>query len=172
MQNAARAIGTVAEPRADQVGGDLRRGTRPGGCVDRGINQLAACPIVRAVRRPDNPRPMRFAVALTALLLALPATAQAAGPTLGADGETAATYDYASAIRERVFIPQTGGDPHIAVDVIRPNAAGPFPTIVDASPYWTSVCRGLDHECLGDPSGDGKNDLFPLFVDNYFVPRG
>jgi X-Pro dipeptidyl-peptidase len=114
---------------------------------------------------------MRFAVALTALLLALPATAQAAGPTLGADGETAATYDYASAIRERVFIPQNSGE-HIAVDVIRPNAPGPFPAIVDASPYWTSLCRGLNNECMGDPSGDGKNDRFPLFIDNYFVPRG
>jgi X-Pro dipeptidyl-peptidase len=114
---------------------------------------------------------MRFAVALTAALLALTGTAQAAGPPLGADGETAPTYDYASAVRERVSIPQTNGD-HIAVDIIRPNAGGKFPAIVDASPYYTSLCRGLKNECMGDPSGDGVNDRWPLFIDNYFVPRG
>src|SRR3954468_15900311 len=112
---------------------------------------------------------MRFAVALTAALLALTGTAQAAGPSLGADGETAAAYDYGSAIRERVFV-QTGvdqdgvgGNDKLTVDIIRPNAPGPFPAIVDASPYYTSLCRGLNGECMGDPSGDGVNDRWPLF---------
>jgi X-Pro dipeptidyl-peptidase len=121
---------------------------------------------------------MRFAVALTAALLALTGTAQAAGPPLGADGETAPAYDYASAIRERLFVP-TGVDSdgdntpdHVAVDIIRPNAPGPFPAIIDASPYYTSLCRGLNSECMGDLTGDGVNDKWPLFVDNYFVPRG
>jgi X-Pro dipeptidyl-peptidase len=121
---------------------------------------------------------MRFAVALTAALLILTGTAQAAGPPLGPDGETAPTYDYASAIRQRVLV-QTGVDQDgngvndkLAIDIIRPNAPGPFPAIIDASPYFTSLCRGLESECMGDPSGDGVNDRWPLFVDNYFVPRG
>src|SRR4051812_41065779 len=98
---------------------------------------------------------MRLAVALTAALLALTGNAQAAGPALGPDGETAATYDYTQAIRERVLV-QTGVDQdgngvpdRIVVDIIRPNAAGPFPAIVLPSPYFTSVCRGLHTECMG-----------------------
>src|SRR4051794_23077106 len=129
--------------------------------------------------RPDNPRLMRFAVALTAGLLALTGTAEAAGPTLDPDGTTAAVYDYTQAVRERAFIPQpgidqdrNGIDDKVTVDIIRPNGAGPFPAIVDASPYYTSVCRGLRSECTGDKDADGVNDLWPLFVDNYFAPRG
>ena len=46
------------------------------------------------------------------------------------------------------------------------------PAIVDASPYYTTVCRGNEGECIGDLDGDGRNDRWPLFYDNYFVPRG
>jgi hypothetical protein len=97
---------------------------------------------------------MRLAVALTAALLTLTGTAQAAGPPLGADGETAPTYDYASAIRQRALV-QTdvdqdgnGVNDKLVVDIIRPNAPGTFPAIVDASPYYTSLCRGLNGECM------------------------
>ena len=33
-------------------------------------------------------------------------------------------------------------------------------------------CRGNEGECIADADGDGRNDTWPLFYDNYFVPRG
>ena len=47
-----------------------------------------------------------------------------------------------------------------------------MPAIVDASPYYTTVCRGNESECIADVDADGVNDRWPLFYDNYFVPRG
>jgi X-Pro dipeptidyl-peptidase len=111
-------------------------------------------------------------------------TAQAAEPAiaLGADGTTAPVFDYQEAIRERVFIPQPGidqdrdgVDDKIAVDIIRPKESGPalrVPAIIDPSPYYTTVCRGNESQCMRDYDGDGINDKWPLFYDNYFVPRG
>src|SRR4029079_5687464 len=45
------------------------------------------------------------------------------------------------------------------------------PAIIDVSPYLTSVGRGNDGEFLHSVS-DTQADGFPLFYDNYFVPRG
>lgn len=115
-------------------------------------------------------------------LLALAAPARAADITIGPDGTTAPVFDYEQAVRERVYIPQSptidqdadGVPDRIAVEIMRP-AGGPeleVPAIVDASPYYTTSCRGNEGECIGDPDGDGRNDKWPLFVDNYFVPRG
>ncbi len=115
------------------------------------------------------------------MLLGLTGTASAA-PPLGPDGETAPIYDYLAATRERVFIPQPGIDQdhngvadRITIDIIRPSESSPsdkVPAIIDPSPYFTSLCRGMRGECMGDMDADGINDLWPLFVDNYFVPRG
>jgi X-Pro dipeptidyl-peptidase len=122
------------------------------------------------------------AVALTVLGFA--GTAQAADPgvTIGADGKTAPVFDYARAIRERVFIPQPGVDQDsngkmdfVTADIIRPKESGPeveVPAIIDPSPYYTTVCRGNEGQCMADWDGDGVNDRWPLFYDNYFVPRG
>src|SRR5262249_27365285 len=46
------------------------------------------------------------------------------------------------------------------------------PAIIDPSPYFTTLCRGNEGECIGDTDNDGLNDRWPLFVDNFFVPRG
>ena len=121
-----------------------------------------------------------FAVWLTA---AGAAPATAAPPiVLGPDGTTAPIFDYEQAVRERVYIPQPeidqdgdGADDWIAVEIMRPQESGPgveVPAIVDASPYYATLCRGNEGECIGDPDGDGRNDRWPLFYDNYFVPRG
>jgi X-Pro dipeptidyl-peptidase len=101
---------------------------------------------------------------------------------LGPDGTTAPIHDYEQAVRERVYIPQPGidqdgvdGDDWIAIEIMRPPGSGPgleVPAIVDASPYYTTSCRGNEGECIGDVDGDGRNDRWPLFYDNYFVPRG
>jgi X-Pro dipeptidyl-peptidase len=122
------------------------------------------------------------AVALVAF--GMGGTAHAADPagTLGADGRTAPQFNYKTAIRERVFIPQPGIDQDangqmdwITADIIRPaesSAGNKMPAIIDPSPYYTTSCRGNEGQCMADWDNDGVNDRWPLFYDNYFVPRG
>ena len=122
--------------------------------------------------------------ALALAILGFAGTAQAADPqvTIGADGKTAPVFDYTQAVRERVFIPQPGIDQDangrmdfVTADIIRPKEAGPdvqVPAIIDPSPYYTTLCRGNEAQCMADWDGDGVNDRWPLFYDNYFVPRG
>jgi X-Pro dipeptidyl-peptidase len=43
---------------------------------------------------------------------------------------------------------------------------------MDASPYYDTICRGNEGQCKSDLDGDGLNDKWPLFYDNYFAPRG
>ncbi len=116
-------------------------------------------------------------------LFGLAGTANAAsGITIGADGKSAPVFDYAQAIRERVYIPQPGVDQDangkvdfVTADIIRPKESGPalkVPAIIDPSPYYTTVCRGNESQCMADWDDDGVNDRWPLFYDNYFVPRG
>jgi X-Pro dipeptidyl-peptidase len=126
----------------------------------------------------------RAALLAVAGALAMSGAAQAAEPgiTLGSDGTTAPVFDYRQAIRERVFIPQPGVDQDsngkmdfVTADVIRPRESGPdvkVPAIIDPSPYYTTVCRGNESQCMADWDDDGVNDRWPLFYDNFFVPRG
>ena len=105
-----------------------------------------------------------------------------AAPTLGDDGTTAAVFSYQDAVRQRVFIPQPGidqdldgVDDRIAIEIMRPNGSGPglkVPAIVEPSPYFSTVCRGNEPQCIGDVNADGVNDRWPMYYDNYFVPRG
>jgi len=122
------------------------------------------------------------AISVAALGLGGPGTAQAqTGPVLE-DGKTKAVYDYRAAVRERVFIPQAGidqdgngADDWITIDIIRPSEGSPanrMPAIIDTSPYYTTLCRGAESQCMADWDDDGVNDRWPLFYDNYFVPRG
>src|SRR3954451_22862121 len=121
--------------------------------------------------------------ALALAILAFAGTARAADPaiTIGADGKSAPVFDYTKAIRERVFIPQPGVDQDgngkmdfVTADIIRPktDAGVRVPAIIDPSPYYTTVCRGNEGQCMADWDNDGVNDRWPLFYDNYFVPRG
>jgi len=127
----------------------------------------------------------RIVIGAAALaVLGFAGTARAADPavTIGANGKTAPVFDYTQAIRERVFIPQPGVDQDsngkmdfVTADIIRPKESGPevkVPAIIDPSPYYTTVCRGNESQCMADWDGDGVNDRWPLFYDNYFVPRG
>src|ERR1044071_9701959 len=122
------------------------------------------------------------ALALAALALGGGGVAQAqSGPVLEG-GKTKAVYDYKTAVRERVFIPQpgidtdrNGKDDWVTADIIRPAAsssANKMPAIIDPSPYYTSLCRGNETQCMADWDNDGVNDRWPLFYDNYFLPRG
>ena len=122
--------------------------------------------------------------ALTLAALALSGgAAQAQGPPpLDANGKTTAVYDYATAVKERVFIPQPGIDADrngaedwVTIDILRPAASSTtnkMPAIIDPSPYYTTLCRGNESQCMADFNGDGLTDRWPLFYDNYFLPRG
>ena len=106
----------------------------------------------------------------------------------GADGHGAArtarpapVFNYAEAVRERVFIPVAGLDTdsdgvtdRVAIDIVRPKESGPavkVPAIIDPSPYYTSSGRGNEAQRI-ITGASGTLDRFPLFYDNYFVPRG
>ncbi|WP_139343391.1 Xaa-Pro dipeptidyl-peptidase [Virgibacillus siamensis] len=95
-------------------------------------------------------------------------------------GKTQPVYSYKDAIRETVYVKSSldadhdGKSDKIAIDIIRPKATASgldVPVIMDASPYYERIGRGNESE-IKDPNQDGKNEKFPLFYDNYFVPRG
>lgn len=96
-------------------------------------------------------------------------------------GVTQPVFGYGDAIRERVFVDSpydsdVDGTPDvIAVDIMRPAASErglKVPVIMDPSPYYSTLGRGNEGELKVDADGDGLLDRWPLFYDNYFVPRG
>ncbi len=95
------------------------------------------------------------------------------------DGRTAPIYSYADAIRESVWVlaPDLDGNgepDRVAVDIVRPaelDGSARIPVIMDASPYYACCGRGNESE-LKRYDADGDPTKFPLFYDNYFVPRG
>jgi X-Pro dipeptidyl-peptidase len=126
----------------------------------------------------------RLAAAAAAFAaLSVGGTAQAQSPTIVVEnGKTAPAFGYADAVRERVFIPLPGvdqdsdGQPdRTAIELMRPKATNEglkAPAIIDPSPYYTTLGRGNEGQLIADIDGDGLNDRWPLFYDNYFVPRG
>ncbi|MEU1624430.1 Xaa-Pro dipeptidyl-peptidase [Streptomyces sp. NPDC020096] len=96
-------------------------------------------------------------------------------------GPTQPVYSYANAVRESVWV-DTGLDgegsgkrDRVAADIIRPRepaAAGrKIPVIMDASPYYSCCGRGNESQ-VKTYDKNGKPVQFPLYYDNYFVPRG
>ncbi|MFI9589984.1 Xaa-Pro dipeptidyl-peptidase [Nonomuraea sp. NPDC052265] len=124
-------------------------------------------------------RPALFAVALT-LAIATPAQA-AAGPGITVEnGRTQPVFSYADAVREHVYVESTvdsdldGALDRVRVDIIRPKESGPglkVPVIIDESPYYDNSGRGNEGE-RKEYDASGNVTKFPLFYDNYFVPRG
>jgi len=126
---------------------------------------------------------LAFTLAGSGLLATTAGTASAAPapkPYVLKGGESSPVYSYADAIRETVWViaPDFDGDgekDRIAVDIVRPRELDAkrvkVPVVMDASPYYTSVGRGNESEFK---SFDAEGNLikFPLFYDNYFVPRG
>ncbi len=97
------------------------------------------------------------------------------------DGVTQPIFGYTDAIRERVWVDtdfdsdRDGVDDVIAVDIMRPAASATgvkVPVIIDNSPYYQTLGRGNEAQLKADIDGDGLLDRWPLFYDNYFVPRG
>ncbi|MGN9912816.1 CocE/NonD family hydrolase [Phytohabitans sp. LJ34] len=130
-----------------------------------------------------------FRVAVALLPVAAVAVLGGTSPAFAADvpsivvsgGVTQPVFGYTDAIRERLFIDSTfdsdrdGLRDIIAFDVMRPKATLDglkVPVVMDASPYYSTLCRGNEAECKADLDGDGLLDKWPLFYDNYFVPRG
>ncbi|MFD6070721.1 CocE/NonD family hydrolase [Amycolatopsis lurida] len=118
-------------------------------------------------------------VVATLLLTAAPAAASPA--FVLRDGVSEPVFSYEKAIRETAWV-ETGQDldrdgqtDRVAADIIRPAepaARGQrVPVIMDVSPYFEKVGRGNERQ----PKTylpDGTPSQFPLFYDNYFVPRG
>jgi X-Pro dipeptidyl-peptidase len=122
---------------------------------------------------------LTFMLCLPVLLgaTALPAPASAAPAALHSDP----VYDYTTAIRETVYVEtpldnDANGTPdRVVADIIRPRepatAGVKVPVIMDASPYYQCCGRGNESE-RKVYAADGTVTKFPLYYDNYFVPRG
>ncbi|MDQ1645595.1 MAG: X-Pro dipeptidyl-peptidase, partial [Cryptosporangiaceae bacterium] len=115
---------------------------------------------------------------ISSLAAGAPVAAAPAGRA-AAPAESAPVYSYANAIRESVWVRTTldgdgdGVPDTVAVDLIRPRTPQgvKVPVIMDASPYYQCCGRGNESETK-KYAADGTVTKFPLFYDNYFVPRG
>lgn len=112
---------------------------------------------------------------------AVPAQAARAEPSIAVeDGVTQPEFSYDDAVREHLMVQAPvdtdgNGDPdRVGIDVIRPRATEDgtqVPVIIDASPYYDNLGRGNESE-RKRYDDSGQPITFPLFYDNYFVPRG
>src|SRR6201991_159664 len=126
-------------------------------------------------------RKLVIAAAVLAAALSGAAKAQADPPAIVVqNGETQEAFDYKSAIRERVWVDtdydsdSDGVMDKVAVDIMRPAGTEQglkAPVIMDDSPYYSTLGRGNESQLKVDDA-DGLLQKWPLFLDNYFVPRG
>ncbi|WP_225993110.1 Xaa-Pro dipeptidyl-peptidase [Actinomadura rudentiformis] len=109
------------------------------------------------------------------------ADAQAAAPKIVVKGGvTQPVFSYKDAIREYVYVESSldsdgdGKRDRVRVDIVRPKETQKglkSPVIIDNSPYFDNLGRGNEAEKKTyDAAGNPLK--FPLFYDNYFVPRG
>ncbi|MGV9308956.1 CocE/NonD family hydrolase [Nonomuraea sp. NPDC003727] len=115
---------------------------------------------------------------MRSLLVAMCMALAAAIPAFPAHAET---YSYADAIRETAWVEldvdldRDGHRDRLAADVIRPAepaASGlKVPVLMDISPYYACCGRGNEAQ-KKTYDADGKPTGFPLYYDNYFVPKG
>ncbi|MFI0371267.1 Xaa-Pro dipeptidyl-peptidase [Actinomadura sp. 1N219] len=108
------------------------------------------------------------------------AFAQASPKIVVKDGVTQPVFSYKDAIREHVYV-ESGVDSdgdgkrdRVNVDIIRPKETEKglkVPVIMDASPYYDNAGRGNESE-RKTYDANGNPVQFPLYYDNYFVPRG
>ncbi|GAA4610516.1 Xaa-Pro dipeptidyl-peptidase [Actinoallomurus liliacearum] len=122
-----------------------------------------------------------IAVAAALTATGAPAAHAAKKPTIKvAGGVTQPVFSYQNAIREFVRVQSSvdsdgdGKKDLIRVDIIRPretDAGLKVPAIIDESPYYDNLGRGNESE-RKTYDANGNPVKFPLFYDNYFVPRG
>ncbi|GGT42180.1 CocE/NonD family hydrolase [Nonomuraea spiralis] len=120
-------------------------------------------------------------LAIPLVVTAAPAASAKAGPKIEVSGGvTQPVFSYQDAIREHVRVKSTvdsdndGKKDLIRVDIIRPKESGSglkVPVIMHESPTFDEPGAGYenDHKKY-DASGNATK--FPLYYDNYFVPRG
>jgi X-Pro dipeptidyl-peptidase len=108
------------------------------------------------------------------------ASAKAAPKIKVENGVTQPVFSYADAIREHVYVESSvdsdldGKLDRVNVDIIRPKETDQglkVPVIMDESPYYDNLGRGNESEHK-TYDANGNPLKFPLFYDNYFVPRG
>jgi X-Pro dipeptidyl-peptidase len=95
--------------------------------------------------------------------------------------ESKPVYSYENAIRESVWVDTRldgdgdGRTDRVAVDIVRPREPAQqgrkIPVIMDASPYYSCCGRGNESQ-KKTYDANGNVVQFPLFYDNFFVPRG
>ncbi|WP_327327265.1 Xaa-Pro dipeptidyl-peptidase [Streptomyces sp. NBC_01210] len=95
--------------------------------------------------------------------------------------ESRPVYSYEHAIRESVWVDTRldgdgdGKTDRVAVDIVRPREPAQqgrkIPVIMDASPYYSCCGRGNESQ-KKTYDANGNVVQFPLFYDNFFVPRG
>jgi X-Pro dipeptidyl-peptidase len=134
---------------------------------------------VRISARRGVLAPIAVAAALAAA--GTPAAHAAKKPTIKVSGGvTQPVFSYQNAIREFVRVQSSvdadgdGKKDLIRVDIIRPketDAGLKVPAIIDESPYYDNLGRGNESE-RKKYDANGNPIKFPLFYDNYFVPRG
>ncbi|MFI6283956.1 Xaa-Pro dipeptidyl-peptidase [Streptomyces sp. NPDC051018] len=118
-------------------------------------------------------------VAAAAALMTMPLSP--AGAHNAPARESRPVHSYQNAIRESVWVDTRldgdgdGRTDRVAVDIIRPRepdrSGRKIPVIMDASPYYACCGRGNESQRKTyDANGDPVQ--FPLYYDNYFVPRG
>ncbi len=126
-----------------------------------------------------------LSVALLAAAAALltPSIAAATEAPLSSvrDNATQDVYSYTNAIRQSVWVDtgltvagKPGGHVRVAADIVRPSELdhkAKVPIILEASPYYESLGRGNESQ-IKQYDANGNIVSFPLFYDNYFVPRG
>lgn len=95
--------------------------------------------------------------------------------------ESTPVYSYENAIRESVWVDTRldgdgdGRTDRVAVDIVRPREPAQqgrkIPVIMDASPYYACCGRGNESQ-KKTYDANGNPVQFPLYYDNFFVPRG
>ncbi len=120
-----------------------------------------------------------IAAATVLAMAGAPAAHAATRPTI-THHETQPAFSYQDAIRQFVRVQSPAdsdndGKPDlIRVDIIRPKESDSglkVPVIMDESPYYDNLGRGNESE-RKQYDASGNPSKFPLYYDNYFVPRG
>ncbi|MGV9850927.1 Xaa-Pro dipeptidyl-peptidase [Streptomyces sp. NPDC003442] len=161
-----------------------------------GVDSRYRPPVLLQTRRSRIPWTTLVLSAVTALVAAVvsllpplgaPAAHAASAAQSRSDGEAKSpsesrpVYSYENAIRESVWVDTTidgdadGRTDRVAVDIVRPREPAAqgrrVPVIMDASPYYSCCGRGNESQTKTYDAA-GNPVRFPLFYDNYFVPRG
>jgi X-Pro dipeptidyl-peptidase len=144
----------------------MRRESTKHGLIKRGVSGVSVA---------------LFAVVLALLTPSIAVAAPSAPLSSVRDNQTQDVYSYTNAIRQSVWVDtgltasgRPGGHVRVAADIIRPSeldGKAKIPVILEASPYYSCCGRGNQSQ-VKQYDANGNIVSFPLFYDNYFVPRG